>query len=103
MPDPIRTRRLDLPPVRMAPRRRVDLVGRTKFTDTAAWRKLRAEFLRVNPLCFDCDANGRTVPALEVHHIRKRADDPGREQWLDPENLMSLCRPCHSRRTARGE
>lgn len=64
------------------------------------WQKLRAWKLRQDPLCAHCLAIGRIVPAEEVDHIERfeGKDDPRR---LDPENLQSLCKPCHSRKTRR--
>lgn len=66
----------------------------------ATWRRLRMAFLADNPLCFDCFPHRFTV-ATEVHHVRKVADAP--ELRLEPENLMALCKACHSVRTAKGE
>jgi 5-methylcytosine-specific restriction protein A len=65
------------------------------------WQKLRLAKLRQDPLCADCLENGRTTGAEEVHHRAKVADEP--QLRLDMDNLMSLCKPCHSVRTARGE
>lgn len=55
--------------------------------------------LRSSPLCADCSAQGLTTPATEVHHVTKKRD--GGEDSED--NLLTLCKPCHSKRTARGE
>jgi len=66
-----------------------------------AWRKVRGLWLAMNPLCADCLQNGRAVPAKEVHHVAKVCKEP--EKRLDLDNLMSLCRPCHAIRSARGE
>jgi len=63
-----------------------------------AWSLVRLDFLRHNPLCYDCLPE-QVKPAKEVHHIlakRKGGKD-------NNDNLMSLCRRCHSIRTARGE
>ena len=65
------------------------------------WRKVRAEKLKRDPLCFDCTLAGRVTPANEVHHIVKVKDAP--KLRLDMRNLMSLCKPCHSIRTLKGE
>lgn len=65
------------------------------------WAKFRKRYLADNPLCLDCLARGISTPARDVHHIRKMADLP--ELQYELANLMPLCRPCHSRRTARGE
>lgn len=65
----------------------------------ATWRKLRRMQLAIEPLCRDCNRGGGVVLATEVHHIRAVRDGGTNEL----ENLMSLCKPCHSRRTAAGE
>jgi 5-methylcytosine-specific restriction protein A len=55
-------------------------------------------YLRRYPLCVECQRNGRTVEAIDVHHLVPRraggsdADD----------NLQALCHACHSRVTAGG-
>lgn len=63
------------------------------------WQKLRLAYLTRNPLCVDCLQQGETTAAQEVHHIIPKAEG-GTEE---PSNLMALCKPCHSKRTARGE
>ena len=60
------------------------------------WRDLRQVFLTNNPTCQDCHGE-----ATEAHHVSKVRDDPGRV--YDWSNLIPLCKPCHTRRTARGE
>ena len=69
--------------------------GRTLALNGAAWRKLRAYVLRGEPLCRHCTARGLTMAATEVDH---RDDDPSNNELV---NLMPLCKPCHSRKTAR--
>lgn len=60
----------------------------------ADWRALRARFLAAHPRCAVCDA-----PAAEVDHVETVAERPDlRLAWS---NLRAMCRPCHSRRTAR--
>jgi 5-methylcytosine-specific restriction enzyme A len=61
------------------------------------WQKLRLMHLRTSPLCVRCEERGWTVPATEVDHIRPLA----RGGTHDVENLQSLCKSCHSRKTAR--
>ncbi len=65
------------------------------------WQRLRLAFLQQHPLCQDCQAVGRTAAASEVHHVQKVSAAP--ELRLDWDNLRALCKPCHNRRTARGE
>ncbi len=61
------------------------------------WQKLRLWHLRQHPLCADCEARGVTELAKDVDHIVPIAVDPSRR--LDPTNLQSLCRPCHTVKT----
>lgn len=68
--------------------------GRLLPLNSAAWRKLRAQVLAEQPLCPECEARGELIPALEVHHKNDNPDDNSRD------NLVGLCRPCHSRHTA---
>lgn len=62
---------------------------------TRAWQRLRLEQLRTEPLCRYCTELGLTVAATEVDHIRPHRGD--RDLAFDPENLQSLCKPCHDR------
>ncbi len=56
-----------------------------------AWRRLRARALFDDPFC-PCGA-----VATEVDHIQ-----PKRKGGSDsPDNLQALCKPCHSRKSAK--
>jgi len=66
-----------------------------------AWRRTRDLKLKRDPLCEDCLENEFVEPAVEVHHVIKIAERP--DLRLDIDNLRSLCKTCHSIRTARGE
>lgn len=72
-----------------------------RFLNSTLWVRLREAFREANPLCSACQAAGRVEPATEVHHIIKRESRP--DLALEWSNLESLCKSCHSRRTARGE
>ena len=61
------------------------------------WQALRADYLRHHPLCVSCEAKGRVTAAREVDHIKPLA--AGGSNAAD--NLQALCKPCHSRKTAR--
>lgn len=71
-----------------------------RLIQSAAWRRLRAAWISAHPLCEDCLAAGRAVPAEEVHHVcpvERAATRPQmRALCLDPGNLRSLCRACHA-------
>lgn len=60
------------------------------------WERLRLMHLNAHPYCVMCrEREGRDVPADTVDHkvtIEERPD-----LRLDPDNLQSLCAPCHSR------
>jgi 5-methylcytosine-specific restriction protein A len=66
-----------------------------------SWRKVRNYHLLGKPLCEDCLKENRYESATDVHHKIKLADRPDLRD--DPNNLMSLCHSCHSKRTAQGE
>jgi len=57
------------------------------------WKKIRARYIKANPLCELCKAKGRYVPAEVVHHIME-LEHGGTHDF---ENLQSLCKSCHSR------
>ena len=65
------------------------------------WRLLRAEVLRAEPFCRSCLAQGRKTLTVDVDHIVKHDGDAAR--FWDRQNLQSLCKPCHTKKTARGE
>ena len=56
------------------------------------WRRIRNWYISLNPMCERCAAAGRITPAREVHHIIPLSEGGTH----DVENLMSLCKSCHS-------
>lgn len=63
-----------------------------------AWLKVRASVLRKDKgLCQACRKAGRVTSATDVDHIVNKARGGGDE----PENLQSLCGPCHRTKTAK--
>jgi 5-methylcytosine-specific restriction protein A len=62
---------------------------------TAAWRRMRTQFLKVRPTCEACIA----APATTVDHIKPHRGDT--DLFWDVLNLQSLCTSCHSSKTAR--
>lgn len=68
---------------------------RLAFYNSTPWRKLRAAFLRANPLCKKCSASGQVVEATTVHHVEERLKRPDLAfAWS---NLEPLCSACHTR------
>ncbi|WP_217597159.1 HNH endonuclease [Cohnella sp. GbtcB17] len=65
----------------------------------AAWRKAREGWLRKHPLCVACERQGKLTPANEVDHIRPHRGD--KVLFWDRLNWQSLCKSCHSAKTAR--
>ncbi len=76
-----------------------DAVAGAKLYNTRAWRDSRLAFLKRNPVCVDCDELGVVTEATEVDHIEPHRGD--RALFFDRSNWQSLCKPCHSRKTAR--
>lgn len=69
--------------------------GERRPYDRRAWRdRIRPMKLRANPLCEDCRARGLVVVATEVDHVNGDPTDNA------DQNLRSLCKPCHSTKTA---
>jgi 5-methylcytosine-specific restriction protein A len=66
--------------------------------DRPEWRRLRRRYITEHPLCEDCNAAGRYVPAQEVHHVTPVRAGGGLLDWA---NLRALCKRCHSQHTAR--
>lgn len=69
----------------------------------AEWRDpkvgIKVVRLMTEPLCRACAEQGISTPATEVDHI-----DPHRGDiaiFMDFENTQSLCRSCHSKKTAK--
>lgn len=62
------------------------------------WRAIRSAQLNHSPLCEDCHRDGIVTIAREVDH--NTGDTARNRVGIE---LSSLCKPCHSRRTARRE
>ena len=69
----------------------------TKQRYGRAWRRIRARYIQAHPLCEQCEKEGRLTPAEEVHHILPLAVGGTH----DENNLMALCKSCHSRITIK--
>jgi 5-methylcytosine-specific restriction enzyme A len=68
-----------------------------KFYNSGVWRKLRAAFIQLNPICVQCEKNDLVVIADVVDHIvplRKGGSA------LDEKNLQALCHVCHNKKSS---
>jgi 5-methylcytosine-specific restriction protein A len=63
----------------------------------AVWKRTRKAKLAQSPLCEDCAERGLTCGASEVDH--KDGKGPNGPRGHDMDNLRSLCKSCHSRKT----
>lgn len=75
--------------------------GRRKFYQSPEWQAIRRIKLTHNPWCERCikEDNFFTL-AEDVHHIVDIKNDTTKAMEYD--NLMSLCKPCHSSITYNG-
>lgn len=61
------------------------------------WQALRLSHLAQHPLCVPCLDRNVTREATEVDHTTPHKGD--RTLLMDPNNLTSMCKACHSRKT----
>jgi 5-methylcytosine-specific restriction protein A len=69
--------------------------GRQFRTNSTHWRRLRARQLMLEPLCRECRKKGLIKSGNEVDHI------DGDSFNNSADNLQTLCKPCHSSKTAK--
>ena len=86
------------------PRIKPNRYNRCKYSESkddiiysAQWKKLRAQYLELNPICERClylnELTYESATKLSVHHIYRRNRYP--EMAFDEENLLTLCDACH--------
>lgn len=63
------------------------------------WQQARQGFLARHPLCVTCSARSIVRAATEVDHRVPHKGDMN--LFWDRDNWQSLCKPCHSAKTAR--
>lgn len=74
------------------------IYANTKFYQSSAWRRLRAEKIARNPLCEECHKMGIIEQGTVVDHIVP-INQGGAPLSLD--NLQTLCDRCHNRKSGR--
>lgn len=63
-----------------------------------ALQAIRDRVLRDQPLCVQCQAQGRTTQATQVDHIVARVNG-GTDSKYDDSNRQALCDSCHAAKT----
>ena len=58
-----------------------------------AWKRIRDRYAAGDPVCEMCLKEGRLTPVDEVHHIVPISQGGTHAR----DNLMSLCRSCHTK------
>lgn len=73
-----------------------DYKERNRFYQRVQWKRARAAQLAREPLCRECRKLSKLVAAEVVDHINPISTgiDP-----YDTDNLQSLCKSCHNRKT----
>ncbi|WP_069648969.1 HNH endonuclease [Caloranaerobacter ferrireducens] len=70
-----------------------------KLYNSSRWQRLRKKVLTKHPLCVECEKAGRLTTATVVDHIIPHRGDE--DLFWDEDNLQSLCKSCHDKKTAR--
>ena len=74
--------------------------SRSKFYNSSRWKKCRNEYYENHQTCELCALRNIQNKASEIHHKIKFFQQPKQDiKWkllLDPDNLISLCKECHS-------
>ncbi|NBE05941.1 HNH endonuclease [Rhodobacter sp. CCP-1] len=73
--------------------------GGDRFYRSARWKDESKAYLCRHPNCAECARDGLVVAAREVDHIVPHRGDP--KLFWKRSNWQGLCKPCHSRKTAR--
>ena len=73
--------------------------GSTERGYGARWQRMRGRFLAENPLCTECQREGRTTAATTVDHVKPHKGNP--DLFWNKDNLQSSCTHHHNRKTAK--
>ena len=94
---PKRTTKPNIPQATKAKWMNVQNVN-AKFYNSAAWRKASRAHKQKHPLCVQCKEKGITTAAEHTDHIIPIEQGGA---MLQESNLQSLCKRCHSIKTAK--
>ena len=79
-----------------------------RFYDSTAWKKCRAAYRFFHAFCEECKRNKKTRSMVDVDHNPPLSRLPESSSYADVlrfgtdwRRLQSLCKPCHSDKTAR--
>jgi len=74
---------------------------RNSIYTSARWKRIRQLKFMENPICEVCEGKGIATPAEDIHHIVSfvgiKNEAVKYELAYDYENLLSVCRACHSK------
>ena len=68
-----------------------------RLYNSRRWQSMRVSQLAQEPWCAECLSHGEYVPANEVDHVNPHRGD---SNLFFGGRLQSLCKVCHSRKTA---
>lgn len=80
------------------------LAAAKRIRNGSRWQHVRRAHLQRSPLCLDCKVAGCTRAAVDVDHVIPLVTLVRTNQLqlaYDETNLRSLCRACHSKKSAR--
>lgn len=72
---------------------------RQKIYQSSRWKDLRLTKLSLQPLCELCLSKDKITSAIDVHHKDSFMNYKGLQRLAkayDLDNLMSVCKECHS-------
>ncbi|PCJ18015.1 MAG: hypothetical protein COB02_11845 [Candidatus Cloacimonadota bacterium] len=70
-----------------------------KLYNLRTWRRLSKQYRLDNPLCAECQRQGKVYASEVVDHIIDHKGDYS--LFWNKDNLQALCMPCHNRKTAQ--
>ena len=71
-----------------------------KLYSSRRWNRLSKLWLRIHPICAQCERQGKTEIAVLTHHVEpQREGDHETKFWAGP--YEGLCRDCHEAQHGR--